>query len=182
MIGTSGDAPVHLPNPVDWPHCYVIGATRSGKSTLIQVMVHTVMRDAVAVIDPDGRMCSEMVRWREWVGNHRLVYFNPTFKRGMTPCINPLEPVGVDPEDTSERAVHVKQLLAQQLMEALTQVIAGGQGSNVTLPMRSILMPCILTLLYRPGSTLRDLQRFMFRNEAEKPLRRLPYHGACSGA
>jgi hypothetical protein len=56
--------------------------------------------------------------------------------------------------------VQLKQVVAQQVLEAFELMIAGGSGSSVSLPMRAVLMPCILTLMDK-GGTLLDLQRFM---------------------
>jgi hypothetical protein len=162
MIGYAGGNEVELPDPFHHPHCYLVGATNSGKSELLKCMTHDLLpKDAaIAVLDIDGKFVSEMARWPEWVGETRLCYFNPVLRQGYTPCINPLEPSGVSPLDTSERAVRIKQVLAEQLQSAFRQMLEG-EGGEVTRGMSTVLMPCLLTLFDRPRSTLKDLQRFM---------------------
>jgi hypothetical protein len=65
------------------------------------------------------------------------------------------------PPDTSLPALAVKKVVAQQLLEGLEEVISEGEGGELSKHMKTILLPCILTLLDKEGATLRDLQRFM---------------------
>lgn len=154
--------PVFIPESARRQHTYLVGATGYGKTELLKALIHSYVTEpsaAVVVIDPAGDFVQQLARWPEFVGSDRLVYFHPTLGRGVTPTINPLQTPFAS--DTSEKAVRAKQVIAQQLLAAFEQVIAGGLGSAVSLPMRALLMPCILTLLDRPGSTLLDLYRFM---------------------
>ena len=53
-------------------------------------------------------------------------------------------------------------MVADQLVQGLERLLSdAGLGSRLTLPMRSMLRPCVLALLDREGSTLRDLATFM---------------------
>ena len=48
----------------------------------------------------------------------------------MVPTINPFEISGIDPLDTSKHCDQlVKRVVAQQIVEAFEQIIAGGMGS-----------------------------------------------------
>jgi hypothetical protein len=80
---------------------------------------------------------------------------------GMTATINPFQISGVPATDTSHRALRVKKVVAQQLLEAFQEVLATGEGAELTKNMQSVLMQCILVLLDYFDATIRDLQRFM---------------------
>ena len=154
-----------VPEKARLEHSYVVGASGYGKSELLKVIIHGYVTrpdyGSVVALDPGGDFVAEIAKWQEFVGSNRLIFVRHDLARSMTPTINPLEISGVDPADTSREAVKIKQVVAQQLVGGLQEVIGSGQGAQFTLPMRTLLMPCILTLLDRPGSTLRDLQRFM---------------------
>jgi hypothetical protein len=144
---------VRIPEYQRQQHTYLIGATRYGKSELTKSLIHSyAQRDmaAVVLIDPAGDLAQQVAKFPE-IGK-RLVYIHPRLSKYHTPTINPLETTASKQD---------KQVIAQQILEAFTEVIAGGLGSAVSLPMRALLMPCILTLMDRPGSTFLDLQRFM---------------------
>lgn len=147
---------------------YVCGTIRSGKTELLKAVIHGATTqpyfDSVVALDPAGDFVDQVAKWPEFVGNDRLIYIKYDLLEGMVPTINPLDQLamsGVDYNDTSRGALTKKRVVAQELLSAFEEIIAGGQGSNITTPMRTLLMPCLLTLLDRPGSTLIDLQRFM---------------------
>ena len=161
------DKPVAAYYPED--HCrrntYVVGTIGSGKTELIKAMMYGYVEQprsaAVVAIDPAGDFVDEVAGWPEFVGNDRLVFLKLDLQSGMVPTINPFEMSGIDPDDHRREMMNSKRIASQQLIGALQEIIAEGVGSQVTIPMRAILRPCVLTLLDRKGSTLRDLERFM---------------------
>jgi hypothetical protein len=161
----NAEVPAFLSDRTRWEHTYIVAATGQGKSELLKSLIYTYVTlpnsAAVVVIDPAGDMVEQIAHWPEFVGNDRLVYVHPRLATELTPTINPFAFSSIDPNDTSQAAVDTKRVLAQQLLSAFEEVIAGGQGSHITLNMSTLLMPCILTLLDYEGATLRELQRFM---------------------
>ena len=160
------EIPALLPIDDNNPHSYVLGTTRSGKTELLKLAIHTIVKNprhgSAVVLDPNGDFAQEIAQWRDFVGTDRLIYIKPNLARGMTPVLNPFEIHDVEADDYSEEALGIKEIVADQLVEGLQMLIAGGgAGSSITLPMHAILSPCVLALLNRPGSTLRDLRRFM---------------------
>ena len=153
-----------LPDKARERHTYVIATTGGGKSELLKLLIYGDVleeKSAVVLIEPGGDLASEVAHWKEFNSGNRLVYVDPALARGMTPTINPFQISGIDAADTSPVAIEAKRVVAQQLRSALQEVIGTGSGAILTLPMRALLMPCILTLLDLPGATIRDLHRFM---------------------
>ena len=95
---------------------------------------------AVVIIDPAGDFVSQVARWKEFVGNKRLIFVRHDLERGMTPTINPFEISGVDPADTSRKARKTKRVVAQELSGALQEVLGGGPGSTFTVHMHALVM------------------------------------------
>ena len=137
--------PVLVPEKARERHTYVVGATGYGKSEILKVLLHSYSAErqhgAVVVLDPSGDFIEEVAMMKELVGSNRLVYVKQGLEQGMTITINPFEISGVTAEDSSDEAVDVKRVVAQQLVNALQEVIAGGAGSELTKQMRAILMP-----------------------------------------
>jgi Helicase HerA, central domain len=143
-------------------HLFVAASSGSGKSELCKIWCHAY-RDhpehgALFVFDPGGDFASQFV---EAARTDRLIYIHPMLDLSRTPVINPFEIFGVNPNDTSDRAVAIKRAVSLQLVEILEEVIGEGQKGEVSKNMRTVLHPCILTLLDHPHATMWDLQLFM---------------------
>ena len=163
----SREYPAYITEQERMLHSYVIATTGGGKSELLKVLIHSYVTGdaaAVVVIDPAGEFVEQIARWQEFVGSDKLVYIKHELAQGMTPTINPFQISGIEASDTSPKALSAKRVVAQQLLSGIQEIIAGGMGSTLTTPMRALVRPCILALLDREGSTLRDLQRFMDGN------------------
>jgi hypothetical protein len=155
------DIPVRLPRD-KLLNAYIVAASQSGKTELLKLFAHAVIthgREALVFIEPAGDASRQIVRWPE--SGNRLIYVDHGLELGMTPIINPFEISGVSAEDTSPRALRTKKVIAQQLFEAFQEVLATGEGAELSKNMQSVLMQCLLVLLDRPGATIRDLHRFM---------------------
>ena len=107
-------------------------------------------------------MVEEIARWKELTqgSNPKLIYIQPNMVKDGAPVINPLVISGVDAEDYSDKARQRKIVVAQELTKALA-IIAAESGSADSGIMKTIIERCVLVLLNRRGSTLRDLMTFM---------------------
>src|SRR6478736_8718027 len=74
-----GTAPVGLSVEDSRHHCYIIGKTGGGKSTLLRNMIlqHIAMGHGVAVIDPHGDLAESLLDHIPPSRADDLCYFNP---------------------------------------------------------------------------------------------------------
>jgi len=153
--------PVYLPlRPAR--HCYVTAGSGSGKTELLKVLVHGYMGDpdggAVVILDPHGEVAEQVARWQEFAHNDRLVYIDPALDEVFKPTLNPLQL----PEGAS------LDVVAQQLLDAFEQILAGSGGSTeISNNMRALLMPSFSVLLAQQGKTLFDLYRAFNGSDAD---------------
>ncbi|MCG3267135.1 type IV secretory system conjugative DNA transfer family protein [Yoonia sp. I 8.24] len=141
-------------------HTYITGGSGSGKTELLKQLIHAAFQregEATVVIDPHGDLALQVARWQMFEMDDRLVYIDPYLSDDHIPPFNPL----IVPQGTT---MQQKEVIAQQLVNAFEQLLKGSGGDSLTVNMRTVLMPCLLTLIDRPGSTLADLQRFMNDN------------------
>ncbi len=149
---------VLLPEADRLRHSYITGGSGSGKSELIKQLVHSYVKQpdygAVVVVDPHGDLVSQIAHWQEFEDSDRLAYIDPYLMPHMMPTINPLSlPKGA--------TAQTKEVMAQQIVEVFAQLLKGGAGSDLTINMRTLIMPCLLILLNTKNPSLADLQRFM---------------------
>lgn len=161
LLSTS--QPALFPESDRLTHTYVVGTTGSGKSELLKLMVHSyILRpsySSVVVLDPKGDLALQIGQFKENAGSDRLVYIDPALHPDFTPTLNPF--------DVEIRNEKEKRLVAQELLNALAEILKTESGAGFSLNMRSVLMPCIFALLDRPASSLRDLHRFMIAETNE---------------
>jgi hypothetical protein len=142
-------------------HTYIVGTTRSGKTELMKLLIHETFTKpecgALVVIDPHGEFAAQIARWPEQLVADRLLYIDPYLDDGMTPTLNPFE--------LATPSRQAKQIAAQQILATFEELLSGRAGGELSVNMHAILMPCLLALLDRPGSTLADLRRFMRAEE-----------------
>ncbi|MEZ5935218.1 MAG: DUF87 domain-containing protein [Alphaproteobacteria bacterium] len=158
--------PVYFPEQQRRRNTYVLGTIGSGKTELLKTIIRSYVLQpksaAVVVLDPAGEFVDQIAHWPEFVGTgaERLVFLKLDLRSGMVPTINPFEIYGVKPADTTRDGILAKRQTAQQLFNAFEQIITMEGGGAFTTPMRSLLRPCIMTLLDKRGATFLDLLRF----------------------
>lgn len=141
-------------------HAYIVGASGSGKSELIKLILHSLIRSkftqetSAVIIDPHGDLAEEIARFRECENNERIIYFDPENSKYHTPCLN----IFSLPDD-DEKTVDI---VAANIADAFEEIIA---DASISAQMRALLIPCISVLLRRPNSSISDLQRFMVEDE-----------------
>lgn len=129
-------------------HIWTVGKTGTGKSTMIANMAIDDMKKGrgVAVIDPHGDLCEDLL---DYIPNHRInetIYFNPA-DRDFPINLNPLE---VTNREEAE-------LVVSGLMAIFTKVWANVWSAR----MEYILRNSFMTLTEIPGSTLEDVLKIL---------------------
>jgi hypothetical protein len=181
------------------PHSYITGATRSGKSYLLELLAYHIIKDknsSLVVIDPHGDLAESIARLKINHLSDRLIYFYPYLAKGknLYPVMNPLS--------TNDSSLIEADLSTQELMKAL-RIILNAKGGEFTPQMENILKKCLKTLYLKKDSTIYDLYRFMnndfnkcllesaksnndymtrsfFNNEFDKKEYRPSKHGNCA--
>ena len=145
-------------------HCYISGATGSGKSELMRLMIYRLIKDSVdktkkndkysiVLIDPHGDLSKQVKKMGLHKDNNRLIYFEPDLISGYNPVINPLE---LRSSNSKNIVTH-----AQNLASAIEEAV----GIDLSVNMGALLIPCLSLLLSRKGSTLHDLIRLLEDDE-----------------
>ncbi|OGM12678.1 hypothetical protein A2V80_01900, partial [Candidatus Woesebacteria bacterium RBG_16_39_8b] len=136
-------------------HIWTVGKTGTGKSTMIANMVIDDLKKGrgVAVIDPHGDLCDDILDYIPKSRINDTIYFNPA-DREFPIIVNPLEVVN------REEA----ELVVSGLMSIFTKI-----WENVwSARMEYILRNCFMTLSEVENSTLEDVLRLLsnssFRN------------------
>lgn len=141
-------------------HAYITGASGSGKSELIKLLVHNQLNEAstdwsgAIIIDPHEDLAKEISLFKECFNNERVIYFDPFLYENKTPCIDIF-----NPPDNNDLTIEV---MAQNICNAISEIVA---DSSLSSQMKTLLIPCITVLLKRPNSNMSDLQRFMLNDE-----------------
>ena len=137
-------------------HIWTVGKTGTGKSTMIANMAIDDIKKGrgIAIIDPHGDLCDDIL---EYIPSNRIndtVYFNPA-DRDYPIAINPLE---VTNKEEAE-------LVVSGLMSIFTKVWANVWSAR----MEYILRNSFMTLAEIPGATLEDVLKILanqsFRNK-----------------
>lgn len=166
------DLKLSIPESERIKHTYITGATGSGKSELLKVLIHSYILlniellaknnnsyTSIVLIEPHGDLAEEVAKFKENAQSNpnfeNLIYISPYLDKNYIPSINPFE---LKEEDKTEQNIDI---LSQELTRVFEEIL----GSNFTLNMQSLLTPCIATILRANNQNnlmgLRELQRFM---------------------
>ncbi|MBN1168713.1 type IV secretion system DNA-binding domain-containing protein [Candidatus Woesebacteria bacterium] len=133
-------------------HIWSVGKTGTGKSTMIANMAIDDMKKnrGVAVIDPHGDLCEDLLNF---IPSHRInetIYFNPADKDF---------PINLNPLEVTNR--EEAELVVSGLMAIFTKVWANVWSAR----MEYILRNSFMTLTEIPGSTLEDVLKILSNQE-----------------
>lgn len=139
-------------------HTYILGASGSGKSELLKVLIHHDLQagHAVVVLDAHSDLCKQITDWPEFEPQHqrRVMLVTPNLFDGMTPTINLLQvPKGAD-----DRA---KEILANRIGQVIGEICHGEGGATISTRMDTIAKSTIRVLLDFENTTLKDLADFL---------------------
>ncbi len=133
-------------------HAYISGSTGSGKSELMKLLLYRLINNSdatIIVIDPHGKLVKESFPLLMELYPDRTVYIDPYFKNGYTPVFNPLSLT-----DISDRNIDIT---AQNLSSAFCELLP----NELSVNMKTLLMPCLSILLRKENSNLTDFQRLI---------------------
>lgn len=141
--------------------------TWSWKSSLVEQRIYwqryaTRKKQDICIVflDPHGDSVDNLKRTDlAHIYFDRLVYIDPFMKKWYTPCINPLEIDGIT-KDTVE-------FHAQTLLDVFEEMLPDAKLSNY---MRTILKPCLTTMLLWWSHSLPDLQLMMQKKKGAQLL------------
>ena len=133
-------------------HIYIIGKTGTGKSTLIQNMLVSDIRQGkgIALIDPHGDLAEGILDYIPEERIEDVIYFNPADMEYPV-ALNPLEKVHPDRH----------HLVASGLISVFKKIWPEFWGPR----LEHILRHAILTLLEYPNSCLLDLPRLLVNKD-----------------
>lgn len=142
--------PLWLDTPMRNRHCYVIGKTRTGKTTLLESLAIQDMANGqgLAFIDPHGDAASALLGFVPEERTADVIYFDPTDERA--PAFNPFALPYPPPK------------LAEDIVSVFRMLVGDSWGPR----MEHLLRYGALTLLVdKTPRTLRDLRR-LFLDDA----------------
>lgn len=146
-------------------HWYISWRTGSWKTSLLEQLVYNLHRQSykkknccIIYIDPHWSSVEKLKKSKLFLRSfNRLVYIDPLLRKWFTPCINPFE--------TNDISLASLDLYTNDLVAIFQELIPDSKLSNY---MKSLLVPCILTLLLHGWCDLKDLQDFMLNRTSAK--------------
>jgi type IV secretory pathway TraG/TraD family ATPase VirD4 len=130
-------------------HMYVIGRTGTGKSTLIETMLHQdILRgEGCCLIDPHGDLVSRVAKFARKCGRRDVIYFNVPDAQ-QPHGYNPLKHVATDK----------RSLAASGMLEVFRKTWGEKSwGSRIEQVLRATL----ISLLHHKNATLADIPRMI---------------------
>lgn len=143
-------------------HCYIVGKTGVGKSTLIKNLVAQDIQNGhgVGVIDPHGDLVGEILNFCPSSRTHDIVYFDPSDHE---------HPIGFNILESVEE--HHRPLVASQVVSVFKNIWQDSWGPR----LEYILYNAVTSLLDSEGNTLLGIPRLLtdevFRHKVVKQVK-----------
>jgi hypothetical protein len=119
---------------------------------------------ALVAIDPHGDTAKRLLYFSHNIEKERLIYISSAINREAntketyTAIINPFE------NDGSEE---MRYLLAQELTDAIAELLSDMNSNTLTIQMTALLRPCIATVLRSDTPSLETLARFFLDKDGQ---------------
>lgn len=133
-------------------HAYISGATGTGKSELMKLLICNLTKDnnsGIVLIDPHGDLAKETLSVLAEKYPDRIIYIDPFFKENNFPVINPLE--------TDNKNDLNIDITAQNITAAFCELLP----NELSVNMKALLIPCLSVLLRKGDGSLIDLQKLI---------------------
>lgn len=146
----------------------ITGTSGAGKSELIKLLFYSFVSHCVkpsnvptgiCLLDPHGTLAADCVRMQN-IPADRLIYIDPSLagNTGSAITINPFQLHDATPQEIDAASSEFCQTLTE-LLET---------DSKLSLPMQTLLFPCIHSLIAKGGSSIEDLILFYDDNQNEE--------------
>ena len=134
-------------------HLYLCASTGSGKSELMRVLFHRMVRKyprfSFILIDPHGSLAESVKKLKSVCKNpDDVVYIEPFLKEGYTPTFNVFQITDISVKNIT--------FTAEQIISAIEETLSR-EGGRLTEVQVNMLEKCVYFLLYRKTSTILDL-------------------------
>jgi Helicase HerA, central domain/TraM recognition site of TraD and TraG len=162
--------PSYFPYSALLQHSYLTAGSGSGKTALMKLIIYNLQgktqkhhNATIIVFDPQGKFSRECLSFKMNKDHSRIIYIDLYIdtlleKQGLiekdeatfSPIINPF--------DIDERSIDAVGKMTAELTKAFEDLL---KDASMTGNMDTFLRATISTLLFREGSSIKDLQRFM---------------------
>lgn len=175
--------PALLPFSSLLKHSYLTAGSGAGKTELMKLIIYNLQgktqqhkNASIVVFDPQGDFSRECLKFKMNADASRIIYIDLYIHKELQKVSliaekeSTFSPV-INPFDIDEKTVDAVGKMTVELSRAFEELL---QESTITGNMQTFLHPCISTLLFREGSSIRELQRFM-QDGNNEDLRQLGY-------
>ena len=136
-------------------HTFLTSGTGGGKSETLKVLAHHYLEKnreaAVIVMDPHSDLADQIAQFHENETGDNLVFIDLTLSDDHSPVMNPFD-VGA----LSDRE---REIVLEQILEGMGTILS--EETQFTEQMKSLLSPCLQTLIKLPGATMEHLKQFL---------------------
>ncbi len=142
-------------------HTHIVAPSGYGKSELMRVLFYRMQKRynfTMILIDPHGSLARDVKNSRLNRDSKRLVYINPTFKDGHTPCFNVF--------DLGDN-ISIKHLTqtAEQIVQAFEEILSKEAGKKLSEVMTNALEKAVYFILQKPETSILDLMDLLNAKE-----------------
>jgi type IV secretory pathway TraG/TraD family ATPase VirD4 len=148
-------APLHLSRSDLKAHAHGIGASRTGKSKLIEYIARQFVkeRQGFCLIDPSGFLYNDLVQWLAYVRPNRddIVLFNPSYEKKVV-GFNPFQLRGIKSEATI--TAKVDRMIGATLR-------AWGMANTINAPRLERVMRCLYYVIIEQELSIEAVRYFL---------------------